>query len=388
MVGAGIAGCALALALKQNGLPVRIYERDDDPAARGMVELTANGSRILHALGLKSALAQAATVPEFAIIRSATTGFLLTQRALGRFSEARYGAPCYLIDAATLTRVLRRACAYADISIELGTEVADIDTHTATLVTNGGTDHAHLAVAVASGHPVSSSSGLAELLEPRRTEPASCTVLRARLRRGEPDRDHHRFINTWLFAGGFCVERPLPATSGEQHVELVTATCRDRDEEPAEAMLDRILAPAHPTLRSLRRHLTEAEFLDAPLVPPADHWHAGRVALLGGVCHAPPAHASYGASAALEDGWVLSRMMERSEDAPHQDLGEFERFRKPRAWRLRAHADAEFRTLTLDRAGAIWRRNLQWSLISRFLPEIAMERLDWLYGYDCIKGFA
>ena len=24
---------------------------------------------------------------------------------------------------------------------------------------------------------------------------------------------------------------------------------------------------------------------------------------------------------------------------------------------------------------------------ARFLPEIAMQRLDWLYGYDCIKGF-
>lgn len=388
MVGAGIAGCALALALKQNGLPVRVYERDDEPTARGMVELTANGSRVLHALGLKSVLAHAATVPDFATIRSAATGFLLGQRALGQFSEARYGAPCYLIDAADLTRVLRRACADADVSIELATEVADIETHTATLVMNAGTDRAHLAVAVASGLPMGGSSGLAELLERRPTEPAQCTVVRARLRRKEPYRDHHRFINTWLFAGGFCIERPLPADSGEQWVELVAATSRDRDGEPAEALLDRILAPAHPILRSLQRHPAHAEFLDAPLVPPADHWHAGRVALLGGICHAPPAHATYGPSAALEDGWVLSRMMERSEEAPHQDLAEFERFRKPRAWRLRAHADAEFRTLTLDRAGAIWRRNLKWSLTSRFLPEISMERLDWLYGYDCIKGFA
>ena len=37
---------------------------------------------------------------------------------------------------------------------------------------------------------------------------------------------------------------------------------------------------------------------------------------------------------------------------------------------------------------AAWQRNLNWSLTSRFLPEIAMQRTDWLYGYDSIKGFA
>ena len=27
------------------------------------------------------------------------------------------------------------------------------------------------------------------------------------------------------------------------------------------------------------------------------------------------------------------------------------------------------------------------ALSTRFLPEIAMQKLDWVYGYDCIKGF-
>jgi hypothetical protein len=81
-------------------------------------------------------------------------------------------------------------------------------------------------------------------------------------------------------------------------------------------------------------------------------------------------------------------MMERVGDAPHLDFAEFERFRRPRARRLREHALAELGALAAVERGVVWRRNLKWAFGSRFLPELEMQRLDWLYGYDCIKGFA
>ena len=85
---------------------------------------------------------------------------------------------------------------------------------------------------------------------------------------------------------------------------------------------------------------------------------------------------------------MLSRMMERWDDEPHQGFADYERYRKPRARRLRAFATHQFALHTLKDPAARWRRNLSLSLTSRFLPEITMRKLDWLYGYDCIRGFA
>jgi len=94
-----------------------------------------------------------------------------------------------------------------------------------------------------------------------------------------------------------------------------------------------------------------------------------------------------GPDAALEDAWVLSRMMERWEEQPHQGFADYARFRRPRAQRLARFDTEQNRILTLTQTRDIWLRNIRWSMTSRFLPEIAMQKLDWLYGYDCIKGF-
>ena len=371
-------------------MPVRLYERDiGESSSSGAAELTANGSRVLHALGLKQALAEAAIVPDFTTIRSAATGFLLSQRPLGQFSEARYGAPCYLVDGCALTAFLRLACLDADIPVEHGVEIADVKTESGTLVTDDGTYHTHLATAIATGNPNERGALLDRLLEPRPQTQAEITVIQARIQRTRPTRDHGRFINTWLFPGGYCVERPLPGTPpDQQQVDVLMINRSPQPDLPPEAELVRLLEGTHAALRDLLSDTLTAEYLDCAVTAPADHWHTGRMALLGGICHAPPAYADFGPNAALEDAWVLSRMMERWEEEPYQELGEFERFRKPRAWRLRANADADLATLTLDHPAAIWRRNLKWSLTSRFLPEITMEKLDWLYGYDCIGGFA
>ena len=44
--------------------------------------------------------------------------------------------------------------------------------------------------------------------------------------------------------------------------------------------------------------------------------------------------------------------------------------------------------LTNVLAGRLGYINPIWSVINRFLPEISMAQWDWLYGYNCIKGFA
>jgi 2-polyprenyl-6-methoxyphenol hydroxylase-like FAD-dependent oxidoreductase len=159
----------------------------------------------------------------------------------------------------------------------------------------------------------------------------------------------------------------------------------DPDQPPVE-MLERTLQGTHHHLRTLLRD-PRVNLAREPFADVAEFWFAEKLVLLGGACHAHPGFPELTPSAALEDAWILSRMMERWEESPHEGFAEYERFRKPRARRLRAFAEAERATLTERSPTAAWQRNLKWSLGSRFLPEIAMQRTDWLYGYDCIKGF-
>ena len=83
----------------------------------------------------------------------------------------------------------------------------------------------------------------------------------------------------------------------------------------------------------------------------------------------------------------MSRMLENYEEDVADGLREYERFRRARTRRVAANITTASRALTatgrLSRLGA----HLARALSTRFLPEIAMQRIDWLYGYDCIKGF-
>lgn len=388
----------LAIACKQAGLAVRLYERDDHcQTPQALLELTANGTRVLHALGLKRVLSDAALMPEFRTLRSAGSGFLLSQLPLGAFSEARYGAPCYLIEAQALKELLWHACAQHQIAIQRAADVLDVETSSATITMRDGSRFQHLAVAIASGwsvdDPLSADQTetpvLANLLESRSWSQTTTTVIRARAKRTRPSRDHDRFINTWLLSGGYCTERPVAAIGGgEQQVELVAVATFQPINSTAQGAIEELLGRAHPMLSSLTTQLTDAEHLLARSAEPARFWHAGRTVLLGATAHAPAAYAEFGPSVAMEDAWILSRMIERWEEEPHQDFAEYARFRQPRARRLHAFTRSEFDARSESRPGHIWRRNLRWALTSRFLPEIAMQRLDWLYGYDCIKGFA
>ena len=396
IVGAGIAGTALGIALKQSGLAVRLYDQASEPRQAGApVLLSANGTRVLHALGLKEELAAISLLPQFATLRHARTGFLLSQRPLGAFSEARYGAPEVLVEHTRLVQMLRAKAAALGIPLEMATPVADVDAGAASLNFTDGRSVRHQSIAVACGAPASAQTpGLANLLNERDwTEEDELIGIRAIGRRAEPSRDHDRFINTWVADGLIAIEEPLPASATAADDQRLSLTLLgpskqfEYDGENEAELYEQMLHRTHPHLRGL---IAEAEVqrFNEPTADPAEFWFAEKLVLLGTACHAHPDFPALNSSAALEDAWVLSRMMERWEESPHEGFADYERYRKPRARRLRAFARGERTTLSEPVGFAAWQRNLKWSLTSRFLPEIAMQRTDWLYGYDCIKGFA
>jgi salicylate hydroxylase len=387
IAGAGIGGLCLALALRQFGFPkVTLFEAadvDTDIPAHAL-ELSANASRVLHALGLEAAVRIKSNLPGFTYLRNRRSGFLLIQRPLGDFSQARYGAPTYLISQRDLVNLLRDACVQHGVELNYGEQIIDVDPAAGTLQSIKSGSRSFTAIVVATG----SHSPLRNFVS-RHTEAAD-----------SPQAQSYQIITascnaattqnasfTWVDDNFYCVQYPLGNTRTD--LLLVRRAAGGTAAAPsAEAQLQQLLHGSHGHLSSVLTQLEQASYASTTLPPAADHWYADKVALLGDVCHPLGAHQALGACAAIEDAWVLATMMERWEEAPAEGFFDYQRFRKPRISRMRSHARHGAEELLTGSAKDKFIRNFRWSMTSRFLPEISMAKLDWLYGYDCIKGFA
>ena len=107
IVGAGIGGLTAALALLRDGHEVEVYEQALRLGELGAgVQISANGSRVLFALGLEEALRKVWCEPAGKEIRLWNTGETWKLFDLGAESVARYGAPYFMIHRADLHQAL------------------------------------------------------------------------------------------------------------------------------------------------------------------------------------------------------------------------------------------------------------------------------------------
>src|SRR5580658_9521482 len=110
IVGGGIGGLAAALALVRRGIDVEVYEQAPELRELGAgVQISANGTRVLHALGLREALEQVQVRPSGKAIRLWNTGQTFPVFELGLESVERYGFPYITIHRGDLHDVLARA---------------------------------------------------------------------------------------------------------------------------------------------------------------------------------------------------------------------------------------------------------------------------------------
>src|SRR5215475_12016442 len=110
IVGAGIGGLAAALACVRRGINVAVYEQAPELRELGAgVQISANGTRILHALGLKEALEKVEVLPAGKAIRLWNTGQTWKLLDLGMESVERYGFPYITIHRGDLHGVIAQA---------------------------------------------------------------------------------------------------------------------------------------------------------------------------------------------------------------------------------------------------------------------------------------
>jgi salicylate hydroxylase len=387
IAGAGIGGLCAALSLHKAGIAVRVFERASALGEIGAgVQISPNGVRVLHGLGLEAALDAVVFRPQAVELRLHRSGFEVSRTPLGAQIADRYGAPYYHIHRADLHRLLldavRERC--GDV-IELGREVVGVS-QTADGVQVGFADGGAEPGDVLVGGDGIHSKVRAALLGPEKPTFTGNVAWRgvvpiARLK----GVDLRPVVTSWMAPHSHAVTYFLRRGELVNFVG-VTEYADWRSESWTElgrrADLLADFAGWHPTVRAIVEAIDEpyrwALFDRRPLAK----WSEGRVTLLGDACHPMLPFMAQGAVMAIEDGAVLAACLAGGDNDIPAALKRYEALRLPRTAKVQAGARAQGAIFHLSSPLARLSTYGAMSIASRLSPAKVAARSDWLMSYD------
>ncbi|HYZ32748.1 MAG TPA: FAD-dependent monooxygenase [Crenalkalicoccus sp.] len=386
IVGGGIGGLTLALALRQRGMEAEVFEQAAELTEIGAaVALSANATRELRGLGVLDQLTAVATEPTELIFRSWRDGRRIAAHPVrqdGRYRE-RFGAPYLGIHRADLQRILSGALGGAGLRLGhrlvdlveqgdgIGLEFADGRTAQADLVVGADGIRSLVRRFVASGEGAvySGTSGFRGIV------PA------ARL----PSLPDPQAIQFWMgpnahllhyAIGGrgedvnflAVVEGPAVWPHGDRWQAVV---------EPGEALA--AFAGWHPAatemVGAVEHRIRWGLFVGRPLA----RWSRGRAVLLGDAAHAMLPHHGQGANTTIEDAVTLAELLAAA--APGEldaVVARYEALRRARTRKIQRSSRATNDLLHLPDGPALAGRD---DRVSRF-----PEAFGWIHAFDALRS--
>jgi len=383
IAGGGIGGLAAALALLKRGFDVDVYEQAQEQREVGAgVQLSANGIRVLHELGIHEALRALACEATGKEVRLWDSGQTWKLFDLGAVSVERYGFPYYLVYRPDLLAVLadgvRREKPDA---IHLNSKCTGFEQSQrgVTLRLEGGEARGDVLIGADGVH-----SRIREvLIGPDRPQFTGFVSWRGTIPMEKLPAPMRRLVGTnWIGPGSHVVHYPVHRGDTMNLIGTV-----ERDDWRVESWT------AHGTREECHAdfkgwHDDIHRMIDGIETPykwalmgraPLERWSNGRVTLLGDASHPMlPAYAQ-GASMALEDGYILARALAGPGDSA-QALLRYENARKERTAKVvRGSAEnmRRFQDRTMaDPAAARDYVDREWA------EERVKSRYEWLFTYD------
>lgn len=391
IAGAGIGGLTAALALKNSGFEPTLYERGDLHSEAGLgIQLSPNAVKVLYALGLRKELEASGFQPKAVRFRGYRSAALIAYRPLGAFSADRYGAPYFHMRRDTLHRLLIEQVQGQNIPLHTGVTCAGFTEQDdgVTLQTDQGDISTDLAIGADGIHSALRQAMHGESA-PRFTGMVAYRALvsASALPAGlvEP------VATVWLGPDAHLVHYYVDDGSQINLIAVVETDQSQQESWRAPAQQSQLLHAFrdwHPRVRAVLEAAEDCHSWGLYDRPPLNPWGRQRLTLLGDACHPMLPFLAQGAAMAIEDGWILSRLLEhREDDAPGHALQQYEQLRRLRTTRVQDESRAQGEMFHLKSSWRQIGRNLKLGIGSRLVPDLAMAQYDWLHGYDPVRRF-
>lgn len=386
IIGAGMGGLSLALALRERGADADVYEQAAELTEIGAaIALSANSTREFARLGLLDQLRAASTMPTELIYRHWRDGSRIAAHPVseGDAYVSRFGAPYLGIHRADMQKILSGAFGVANL--HLGCRLTNIIESNDSVVlefANGRIEHADVVVG---------ADGVRSTVRRWITGADEAVYSGTSAFRGIVPTDNLRSlpdphaIQFWMGHDGHLlhyaiggggelvnffavVETPQiwqdDATTVEVHEDVPVSSFRGWHP----AVIEMIKAAESPIRWGL--------FTVRPLL----HWYRGRVVILGDAAHGMLPHHGQGANTSIEDAFALAAFLTNSGRDLELAFARYQTMRRARTRKIQRSSQVTSSLLHLPDGPAARVRN---DKLARFPQDFG-----WIHEYDVQRTLA
>ena len=379
VIGCGIGGPVVAMALQRAGIDATIVEAFDRPAdtVGSFLNLSSNGIEALRAIGADRPVLDIG-FPTPRMVMWSGTGKRLGEVANGL--ALADGTTSQTVPRGLLHRALRDEANRRHIPIMTGKRLVAVERLGAGVraqFEDGSDASADVLIGADGLHSVTR-----RLIDPAAQQPRDTGLLSiggravATSLAPTPDTFHMIFGRQAFF--GYNV-RPSGEVLWFANVSAGEANSGGRRAAEWKARLRTLFAkdagPAIDIIDATDRDIASYPIFD---MPPVVRWHAGPMIITGDAAHATSPSAGQGASMAMEDAVVLALCL-RDATSPSEAFAAYERLRRPRVERVVRYSARVGQTKSPGPIGR-WIRDLGMPVALKLFANPASH--TWLYRYD------
>jgi salicylate hydroxylase len=383
VVGAGLGGLTAAIALRQRGFDVTVYEQAQALGEIGAgIQLSPNATRVLIALGLDRAFEAIAFEPERHVVRNWKSGSLVSATPMRGVFRRQYGAGYFGAHRADFHSVLQQAVPANCIRLDArATGVLQHRDGVTLSFADGSTAEADIVI----GADGIRSAVRESLFGPDAPRFTGHVVWRGLVPAAALPKDLIApDMTAWFGPKGTIVYYYV------RRGEIVNWIAHYEDDWREESWsvesdwreAARAYAGWHPTLATLFEHTERCYKWALYDRDPLPRWTQGRVTLLVDAAHPMLPYLAQGAAQAIEDGYVLADVLAAHRDDMPAALIAYEQARLPRTARIQLHARERGKINNTTSVVQRFTRDLGYRIKRLIRPNEHTYKIEWIYGHD------